>query len=247
MESSNLLVVMPVMNLWKQYTVPCIRSLAKYDFLLIDNASVDETVTEAPKAVKYYKRNEQNIGCGRSWNYGINFGRRFGYKYIFVINNDTLFAEDTVEELVGRMERGGVIMVTAHNVGNGSELVKPDVISETEHPDFSAFLIKSDFFDIVGEFDEGFYPAYFEDNDMHYRILLAGEKAIAYDPAVYIHYGSKTQNQKPGGVVNGSAFVKNRAYFIKKWGGPPGRETFKHPFNDPTKSLKWTLQFEEYI
>ena len=240
------LVVIPVINLWKEYTKPCIQSLEGQDILLIDNNSTDETEKEAPKFVKYYQRNEFNWGVQKSWNYGINFGLKKGYKYIFVINNDTLFKKDTISLLEARMDKGDVIMVTAHNVraevtpDKLNEVQKPE--SESEGADFAAFMVDKRLFEKVGEFDEGFYPAYFEDNSMHYKIKLINEKAINYQPAVYYHFGSRTQNQKPNGLVNGQMFITNRNYYIKMWGGEPGKERFKHPFNDKSKTIKWTQQ-----
>jgi GT2 family glycosyltransferase len=44
----------------------------------------------------------------------------------------------------------------------------------TESELFSSFMVKRDFFDRVGTFDENFDPCWWEDNDMHYRIILLG-------------------------------------------------------------------------
>ncbi len=105
---------------------------------------------------------------------------------------------------------------------------------ESEHPDFSGFMINKECWDKVGEFDVGFYPAYFEDNDYHHRIKIAGLKAICYPQAIYYHFGSATTNEAfgPGKkAVTGTDFEKCRAYYNKKWGGLPGSETYKTPFN----------------
>jgi GT2 family glycosyltransferase len=90
--------------------------------------------------------------------------------------------------------------------------------------------------DIVGEFDEVFAPAYFEDNDYHYRIQLAGLLAVLYPPAMFYHFGSRTQleaNENGRAMVSAPSFENNRAFYIKKWGGMPGQEKWEHPYNDP--------------
>jgi hypothetical protein len=95
----------------------------------------------------------------------------------------------------------------------------------------------------VGEFDEGFFPSYFEDNDFHHRIKLSGMKAVTYPPALFYHYGSSTINQSDKEKVMGAVgFENTKKYFIEKWGGVPTEIKFDHPFNNPTYSLKYTKQ-----
>jgi GT2 family glycosyltransferase len=133
-------------------------------------------------------------------------------------------------------------MVTAMNIAE--ELASPqDIVkvnpkdkestAESEHPDFSAFMISKETYETIGQFDDGFFPAYFEDNDYHYRINLAGMKAITYPMAIYYHYGSRTQTEAKQGVpvVSNTLFEINRERYVRKWGGLPGQEKFKTPFN----------------
>jgi GT2 family glycosyltransferase len=96
----------------------------------------------------------------------------------------------------------------------------------------------------VGYFDEGFKRGYFEDNDFHYRMKLAGVKGVAITSALFYHYGSRTQNQigVPGGIIPSELFLANRDYYIKKWNNEPGKEIYKYPFNDSSKDIKWTIQ-----
>lgn len=134
-------------------------------------------------------------------------------------------------------------MVTAMNIAgecNPPEQIfqkdasKYKIVGEAEHPDFSAFMISKAAYEKVGPFDEGFVPCYFEDNDYHYRVNVAKMKAITFPSAIYYHYGSRTQNEALGGgklISTNGNFENNRAYYIRKWGGPPGFEQFKEAFN----------------
>jgi GT2 family glycosyltransferase len=104
-------------------------------------------------------------------------------------------------------------------------------------PDFACFMISWEAWKCVGRFDENFTPAYFEDNDYHRRINLAGMEGCSVNTAPYYHYGSQTQNAvATAPVVHPDAFVQNRIYYTIKWGGEPGMESFDTPFNDPTKT-----------
>ncbi len=53
---------------------------------------------------------------------------------------------------------------------------------------------------------------------------------INYPKAVYYHYGSATSKEVPN-VIRDNQFRDNHSYFVNKWGGEPGRETYKTPFN----------------
>jgi hypothetical protein len=108
------------------------------------------------------------------------------------------------------------------------------VVAEAPHPNFSAFMISRDCWRQTGEFDEEFRPAYWEDNDYHYRMKVAGQVAVTFPPALFYHFGSRTQmeaaeNGQP--LTSGPQFEKLRGYYVAKWGGPPGGEVYRVPFN----------------
>lgn len=237
--------------------------------LLIDNASTDETKIEAGKKVSdtfSHKRNEERWGFQRSVNFGINDGFERGYDYVLVCNNDIVLHPEALWRIGERFEKGtgtdemlGMVTcmdirgemdakgIAPHNI----EFVfagEKESVDEAPHPNFSAFAISLACWEEIGEFDELFAPAYFEDNDIHYRMKLAGIDAIVYPPAMFYHYGSRTQNEAQ---ENGEPFVpspifeKNREKYVKKWGGVPGEEKFQNPYNDISKDIWWTKQCEQ--
>lgn len=254
----KLQIVIPVINLWVKYTKPAIASViascekAKIDYriMLIDNNSTDETMEEASKLVSNtfaHYRCPIRMSFSESCNVGIRdgFNERFS-DYVLILNNDVLLHEDCISKLLERISKEDVCLVSAMDVrgdcmkegGFPSEqyermrAMNRDEVEEAENPHFSAFMINKECYEKVGLFDEGFKPAYFEDNDYHYRINLAGLKAIVYPPAIFYHFGSRTQNEAdPQPITSGAQFDINRAYYVTKWGGVPGEETFTTPFN----------------
>jgi GT2 family glycosyltransferase len=103
--------------------------------------------------------------------------------------------------------------------------------AESEHPNFAAFMLGHACWESVGPFDEGFFPAYFEDNDYHRRIQLAGLRAVVHPPAMFYHFGSQTQNESVARpVVTSEMFERNRDRYVRKWGGLPGAERLAAPF-----------------
>lgn len=89
------------------------------------------------------------------------------------------------------------------------------------------YLMKTDGY----VFDENFFPAYFEDNDFDRRIKLHDPSKILNpcpEMEPKIKRNSMTLAKDPGINQN---FDNNKAYYISKWGGEPGKETFTVPFN----------------
>ena len=258
-------VVLPAINLWNDYTLPCIKSLniaienAKRHgistrVLFIDNGSQDETCKEASKMVTgnfAHKRNEKAWSFSKSVNFGVEDAWTRNFDYAFVINNDILLHKDAIIYLVKRFRQADpeIAMLSCLDVqgemGDGREInfinaKEREYISESEHPNFSAFMISKYAWEKIGQFDENFSPAYHEDNDLHYRICQIGMKALCIPPAMFYHYGSRTWNNAilESATVKQQMFLATRAYYVTKWGGLPGEEKFTHPYNDKNLSVK---------
>lgn len=255
-------VIVPTINLWERYTKACLESVkSKHNLriLLIDNGSTDETKVEAGKLVSStfaHHRNEQPWSCSKSWNFGIKDAWERGYDYCLVINNDVLLHPECIDRLVERFEKAetsDTVMVTAMDIRGDcpqpvSIFLKDaktyEAVPEAPHPNFSCYMINKRFTENVGQFDEVFNPAYFEDNDAHYRIKLLGLNAIVYPPALFYHFGSRTTNEAypDKHAVSSSQFEKNRAVYVEKWGGLPGEEKFSEPFGSEAYSIKAVKQ-----
>jgi GT2 family glycosyltransferase len=87
----------------------------------------------------------------------------------------------------------------------------------------------------VGRFDEGFDPAWHEDNDYHRRIRLSGCEAGALAPYWHFRNGTiRTDPSRRAAALNGG-FDRSRSYYARKWGAPDdgqsplGRETLAEP------------------
>lgn len=127
------------------------------------------------------------------------------------------------------------VMVTAHNIegiftekGIPPEFIMSEECKVEEHPvsenpDFSCFMISKTCWEQVGQFDERYVPAYFEDNDYHERILRGGYRAVSLPTAPYYHYGSVTRNEdhETPNDKKHERFRSTRHEFYRKWGFIP--------------------------
>lgn len=82
----------------------------------------------------------------------------------------------------------------------------------------------------LGLWDD-YFRSYYGDNDFYRRVELAGFERINTDIPVD-HVGSQTINSdEQWKFMNSMTFPIYGAYYERKWGGSPGRETFTQPFN----------------
>lgn len=171
---------------------------------------------------------EKNMGVSVGWNIGIKKAIEEDCAYALVCNDDIELGPKTIHKLIDGI-LDGYDLVTPVNTKNQAAADLPEY---QENPDFACFMIRpAQFVEKFGNFDIQFSPAYFEDNDMAYRIKLAGGKAVCRTDAGMLHHGSVTQNWGGGQVVTGSMFERNQGYYVSKWGGLPCAETYTQPFN----------------
>lgn len=88
----------------------------------------------------------------------------------------------------------------------------------------------------VGLWDANF-SGYFSDNDYYRRMRLAGWECR--DTGIEVkHEGSATINADAKlAFLNRITFPLYRQYYIEKWGGDGGHETFQKPFNGVFENL----------
>lgn len=239
------------------------QSTSPSPLLLIDNGSqedgrmlAEEMRTLYPEQILTWHHQPPFPALSAVWNRALEFCWEAGADQALVVNNDVRLAPWTYELLREVRERTDAWFVTAVSVtppqfedylskgidharlalGEPTESRKDGIRPEGYSyggPDFSCYLITREchrFF----QFDEGFIPAYHEDNDFHRRLQLAGfgEKIFGVN-LPFLHYGSATVNRSE--EVRRAwqpRFAKCQQYYREKWGGLPGSETFQYPLND---------------
>jgi len=189
---------------------------------------------------------QERKSLSAAWNEGIHQAIDARCNYILVSNDDVLFSPWTIDGLVEAFENspGEIVMITAINQRGNIDppegiknIPKPEIVTTAESPDFSGFMIRNSFLEVVGEFDTNIFPSYHEDNEMHIRVKALGYKAITITSAPFYHYGSRTQNAELAAgnpVCSGQEFDQNGAYVRAKWGtNDAAHMNYLYPFNDP--------------
>jgi hypothetical protein len=213
-------------------------------------ARIVETIHSVPKNSRLLIVDNSQHGwpLAKSWNYAIErLCVHEGYDAVIVMNDDIVLRPDTGELLaqgllIDQFKQGfdrELLILSARHANHGDmytddvnwKLLNAKRAEFQPGPDFSCFATTKKLLEVIGPFDEHFVPAYFEDNDMHRRIQLAGFEAYAYSP--YWHYRSVTVRTDPERAreLSSGAQARSRDYYIAKWGGMPGSEIFPTPFN----------------
>ncbi len=176
------------------------------EILICDNGR--QNLLQSSDNVKVFKQ-KRNLGVSGSWNF---LAKKVFEKYAHVlILNDDVIIQKKYAEL--------------------TPFAEPNLSSDFIYAEvgFAAFFLSLKTYRIVGEFDEGFYPAYFEDNDYLYRMKLKNlniQQTEALNPEVFRVSQSIALN--PGLNLR---FEINKQRYIKKWGGMPLHEVFKTAYN----------------
>lgn len=148
----------------------------------------------------------KNIGVAPSWNEAL---RRYP-DFVIIANDDLEIAPGSIEALVDAAESSDAAFV-------GCDL-------EIGYP---MFILKHSAVEAVGFFDERFFPAYGEDNDMEYRLKLAGLTRLCVPTGAKEPKNGHTSRDM--GWNRDELKKASLAKYIAKWGGWPGKETFKEP------------------
>lgn len=206
----NFCILIPTVNR-KDLLVPALeyynKNMPNTDVFVWDNGNQLIPQMNRLETVVVFK----NYGVSKSWNCLINLAINRGYDNFLILNDDVIYqgGEEYINRLISnenktRFYRCGAIY------------------------NWSVFILNKSIFNQIGPFDENFKGCYFEDNDYEYRMRIGGVDVVFdqnLNPAVYLNSQSIAKDPLL------SNFIDNRDYFIKKWGGQPGEEKYKTPFN----------------
>jgi GT2 family glycosyltransferase len=181
-------------------------------YLVVDNGTTLPAERAAgrirlPESTVVYSPG-RNMGVSASWNYIFQHCP----DWVIVANDDIELGKETLESFVAC-----------------AESTDAEFISSAAGATFCLFLMKHGCYSKVGGFDEVFYPAYFEDNDYHWRMKAVPIKETRVDHAAFTHVGSawlKSMTPQERGEHD-HRFRCNQEYYCQKWGGLPGHETKK--------------------
>jgi GT2 family glycosyltransferase len=181
-------------------------SWEKRHIYIVDNGN-QEIPTRSPW-VKIH-RPGINLGVSASWNWILKQAFSIGYTHVALLNDDIIWKRGIreIEKFIQENPAGLY-------VSGGT---------------WCCFIVAYETFQSVGGFDEGFFPAYFEDNDYCYRCRINSVPRVTdpfFSPEVY----RNSMTIDKDGSLNQN-FDTNKQKFVIKWGGQPGQEKYTVPYD----------------
>jgi hypothetical protein len=214
------------------------------EVIVVDNASKQDEASiiqdQFPQVIII--RSEINLGFAGGNNLGIKEAKG---KYLFLINNDTIFKEFNVELLINRLESSPLIgivcpkirfawgtnpiqyagytslsKITVRNQAIGfseEDLGQYDTAHPTPYAHGAAMLIKREAIDKVGFMPEDYF-LYYEEIDWSKMFAKAGFE-IWYDPA-YTIYHKESQSTGQDSPLRTYYITRNRLLLVRRnWHG----------------------------
>lgn len=186
----------------------------------IDNASLFDNIK-----IEIHK----NLGCGPSWNH---IFRNYPGPWLMA-GSDIAFLPGSI-----------ALIDEAYEKNLDGDMVFGD--------GYNVFMMMQAGLKKVGLLDENFYPAYFEDLDHWRRATLSGAKLVPVPQFKRIHGDAQHPEDSSRGSNtvrsdaelnrrNGVTTQNNLEYYTRKWGGAPGSEQYKTPYNKDVPMTFWEL------
>lgn len=210
-------------------------TIAPERIVFVFNGERGKTIPWSPDAGAHRRwgheilRPRRNIGCAGAWNLIHKISAPMS---LILLNADCAVAPDTFERML-------------------DEATLDDAPRSVFAYAFGCFLVTEETWDRVGEFDEGFHPAYFEDADYRRRMRLSDAPIVEW-PTEPSTTPAPGRARSPSGITHGShdpdgyqgwrgdklawfwqRYEANRARYVAKWGGEPEKEVYATPFDRP--------------
>ncbi len=212
----------------------------KMEVIVVDNASTNDEVSTINQRFPYVKtiKSDKNLGFAGGNNLGIKAAKG---KYLFIINNDTIFKDFNIQALIDRLQSSKTIgivcpkirfawsnnpiqfagytplsRITARNqaIGFGEEdLGQYEKAHPTPYAHGAAMLIKREAIKKVGLMPECYF-LYYEELDWSMMFTRAGYD-IWYDPACTI-YHKESQSTGQNSPLRTYYITRNRLLLVKR-------------------------------
>lgn len=214
------------------------------EVIVVDNGSNENEACIISQRYSHVKtiRSDNNLGFAGGNNLGIKNARG---KYLFLINNDTIFKDFNIQPLIERLESSPTIgmvcpkicfawgnnpiqfagytplsKVTVRNqsIGYGEEdKGQYDTAHPTPYAHGAAMLVKREAIDKVGQVPECYF-LYYEELDWSMMFTRAGYE-IWYEPACTI-YHKESQSTGQDSPLRTYYITRNRLLLVKRnWNG----------------------------
>ena len=216
---------------------------------VVDNASKDETLNHIEREKYRFTlpsslqiiANTDNRGVAGGNNQGIHEALAGGCTHVLLLNNDTVFEPQLIENLLRGLGMYQCAMIVpkmlyfdppdkiwcaggffdthaayvGRHIGNGErDQGQYDQARAIEYAPTCCTLIEAGVFQSIGYMDEKYF-VYYDDTDFCFRAFQKGIRQF-YDPAIKLWHKVSSLTQGEDSPFSIKYMTRNRAYFIRK-------------------------------
>lgn len=182
-------------------------------------------------------RNETNLGFLRNCNKAAAMAKG---EFIVLLNNDTIVTAGWLAAmrrvwderrdvgLVGAkliypdgvlQEAGGILWRdgSAWNWGRNQDASLPayNYLREVDYCSGACLMIRRDFWNTLGGFDERYVPAYYEDTDLAFRVREAGKRVFYQPAATVVHFEGKSSGTDLSQGIKKYQVINQETFFAR--------------------------------
>lgn len=171
-----------------------------------------------------------NLGCEPAWNVLLDIVRNTYPNDLAIVVNDDLILDPSAIKLLHDAALTDYVQNDAYGlVYCAGGIDAPNA--------FSLFMVHPQtLYETIGRFSDTLRPAYYGDNDYAYRMKLAGYDLTRVPGVTAQHQngGSATLKSytKEEEEIHHHQFRRNTELYMRMWGGMPGEEKYKQPFDN---------------
>lgn len=187
-----------------------------FELIIVDNASHDDSVAVARQLLPYAQiiANTHNRGFAAAVNQGVAAGSG---RIVATLNPDTVVTPTWLQALIDVLDADATIGIVGsaisdfdgvltHTGGDYHPLTfhtqhhdaPNDQLSDVPYVTGAGIAMRRTDWQQVGGFDEGFFPAYFEDVDLCMRVRGMGLRCV-YNPQAQIRHNESSSTGKYSG------------------------------------------------
>ncbi len=225
-------------------------NFSNYEVIVVDNNSSDKTTEIVSK--KYPSvtliRNNKNYGYGRANNIGL---RATKTPYALILNPDAFIFEEDLEKVIAMMDKnpeiaiGAPLLLNFYPLDENDRLQEIAVVNDNLIKDFGDFktvkyiigaceILRMEFFNKIGFFDEKIF-LYYEDDEICHRTILNNKICAIRVDAIAYHIGQGSSGANLRGIYRR---FWHRALSKFYW-----KEKQKGFYNAYISALKLSLSF----
>lgn len=215
-----------------ELTKRCVASIERQDIgtdiSIVDNGSTDGTWRWAEEKSILLDASSINAGVSAGWNRGLSELFRFErVEYVLCCGNDTVLPPWFYRRILDYQYP----FVTGIAVDQMEQIAGPPLQKSADrHPDFSAFLIRRECWEKVGQFDEAM-KMYASDCDFHVRGHRLGIKMMKacvpfyHERSSTLRLAPKDEQEEISNQAN-----RDREVFRERYGCLPGTPEYEALF-----------------